>query len=85
MGRLSVGGIGRVRCSLVLSWLGCLLNSVLGSTEFRDARQMLLFTARNKVFVFHKTQSIEVMDDADLCTVKKKFSSALPVYHPPLS
>lgn len=47
------------------------------STEFKDARQMPLFTVRNKVLAFHKTQLIEAMDGTDLCTVKKKFSSAL--------
>ncbi|EIM79548.1 DUF567-domain-containing protein [Stereum hirsutum FP-91666 SS1] len=42
--------------------------------EFKDARQMPLFTVRNKVLAFHKTQLIEAMDGTDLCTVKKKFS-----------
>lgn len=38
---------------------------------------MPLLTVRNKVLAFHKTQLIEAMDDTDLCTVKKKLSSAL--------
>lgn len=37
---------------------------------------MPLFTVRNKVLALHKTQMIEAMEGTDLCTVKKKFSSA---------
>lgn len=37
---------------------------------------MSLSTVRNKVPALHKTQLIEAIDGADLCTVKKKFSSA---------
>ncbi|EIM81416.1 DUF567 domain protein [Stereum hirsutum FP-91666 SS1] len=42
--------------------------------EFKDARGTPLFTLRNKVIAFHKTQLIEAMDGTDLCTVKKRFS-----------
>lgn len=40
-------------------------------TEFRGARQMSLFTVRNKMLAFHTTQLMETMDRTDLCTVKK--------------
>lgn len=79
MGRLSAGGIARVRFFSD----GIQYVRVDRPAEFRDARQMPLFTVHNKALAFHKTQIIEAMEGTDLRTVEKKFSAALPSILPP--